>query len=401
MTDPKIPADPVGAFVPHTITEPIRGSGEGPLAGKTFVVKDLFHIAGHKVSNGNPDYYDWVEPKTKTSPAVQALLDAGGDMVGLTVCDEFFYSLTGANAHYGTPVNARAPGRLPGGSSSGSAAAVGAEMCDFALGSDTGGSVRIPGSFCGVYGIRPTHGRIDLSEAHPMAPSFDAAGWFANDAALFRDIAPVLLDSATAPGTPKRMLVLTDAFERTDPMVADALNAVLGAASGSLPEPEPVKIAGDDTLEIWWDAFRILQAGEVAQTNGPWVAEHQPDLGPGIRERFAMAAAITTAEIQAANEIRNRVRERVYALATPDTILCLPTAPVIAPRTDASPEDLEFFRANTMALTCIAGHTGLPQITIPAAEVEGCPAGLSFIGWPGGDEALLDLAVTLQPFCVR
>lgn len=401
MTDPKIPADPVGAFVPHTITEPIRGSGEGPLAGKTFVVKDLFHIAGHKVSNGNPDYYDWVGPKTKTSPAVQALLDAGGDMVGLTVCDEFFYSLTGANAHYGTPENARAPGRLPGGSSSGSAAAVGAEMCDFALGSDTGGSVRIPGSFCGVYGIRPTHGRIDLSEAHPMAPSFDAAGWFANDAALFRDIGPVLLDSATTPGTPKRMLVLTDAFERTDPMVADALNAVLGAAGNSLPAPEPVQIAGDDTLEIWWDAFRILQAGEVAQTNGPWVAEHQPDLGPGIRERFAMAAAITPAEIQAANEVRNRVRERVYELAAPDTILCLPTAPVIAPRTDASAEDLEFFRANTMALTCIAGHTGLPQITIPAAEVEGCPAGLSFIGWPGGDEALLELAVTLQPFCVR
>jgi amidase len=184
-------------------------------------------------------------------------------------------------------------------------------------------------------------------------------------------------------------------------MVADALNAVLGAAGNSLLAPEPVQIAGDDTLEIWWDAFRILQAGEVAQTNGPWVAEHQPDLGPGIRERFAMAAAITPAEIQAANEVRNRVRERVYALAAPDTILCLPTAPVIAPRTDASAEDLEFFRANTMALTCIAGHTGLPQITIPAAEVEGCPAGLSFIGWPGGDEALLELAVTLQPFCVR
>ena len=200
-----------------------------------------------------------------------------------------------------------------------------------------------------------------------MAPSFDTAGWFANDAGLFRDIGSVLLDTATAPGTPKRMLILTDAFERTDPMVADAINAMLGAASGVLPDPEPVQIAGDDTLEIWWDAFRVLQASEVAQVNNPWVAEHQPNLGPGIRERFAMAAAITPDEIQAANGIRRHVRQCVLSLATPDTILCLPTAPVIAPKTDASPDDLEFFRANTMALTCIAGHTW------PAAESRSPP----------------------------
>ena len=401
MTEPKIPADPVGAFMPHTITEPITGSGKGPLAGKTFVVKDQYHIAGRKISNGSPDYLAWSSEQTTTAPTVQKLLDAGADIVGITVCDEFYYSLTGANAHYGTPVNARAPGRMPGGSSSGSAAAMAAELCDFALGSDTGGSVRIPGSFCGTYGIRPSLGRVDLSHAHGMAPSFDTAGWFANDAELFRKIGKVLLDSATAPGTPKRMLVLTDTFERTDPMVADAIQAVIGAAARVLPAAEPVQIAGDDTLEIWWDAFRILQGGEVAQTNGPWVREHNPDLGPGIRERFAMADAIAPEEIQAAKEVRQRVRERVFSLATPDTILCLPTAPVIAPKTDAPAEDLEFFRANTMALTCIAGHTGLPQITIPAAIVEGCPAGLSFIGWPGGDEALLDLAVAMQPFCVR
>ena len=401
MTEPKIPADPVGAFMPHTITEPITGSGKGPLAGKTFVVKDQYHIAGRKISNGSPDYLAWAPTNDTTSPTVQKLLNAGADIVGITVCDEFYYSLTGANAHYGTPVNARAPGRLPGGSSSGSAAAMAAELCDFALGSDTGGSVRIPGSFCGAYGIRPSLGRVDLSHAHGMAPSFDTAGWFANDARLFREIGTVLLDNATAPGTPKRMLVLTDTFERTDPMVADAIQAVIGAAASVLPAAEPVQIAGDDTLEIWWDAFRILQGGEVAQTNGPWVRAHNPDLGPGIRERFAMADAITPEEIQAANQVRQRVRERVFSLATPDTILCLPTAPVIAPKTDAPAEDLEFFRANTMALTCIAGHTGLPQITIPAANVDGCPAGLSFIGWPGGDEALLDLAVAMQPFCVR
>lgn len=401
MSDAGIPDDPVGAFVPHNITEPIRGAADGPLAGMTFAVKDLYHIAGRKVSNGNPDYYDWVEPKTETSPAVQKCLDAGADVVGITICDEFFYSLSGDNAHYGAPKNLRAPGRMPGGSSSGSAAAMTAEMCDFTLGSDTGGSVRVPASFCGLYGIRPTHGRIDLSHAHPMAPSFDTAGWFTNEAGLFRDIGPVLLDGNATPGTPERMLVLSDAFDRATPDVARALKAVVDAASSVLPAAEDIAVAGDDTLDIWWDAFRILQAGEVKQSNVPWVEEHEPDLGPGIRERFAMAAAITPEETQSARAVRDRVRERLSALAVPGTILCLPTAPVIAPKLDATAEDLEFFRANTMALTCIAGHTGLPQVTVPAAEVEGCPVGLSFMGWSGGDEALLDLAVTMQPFCVR
>jgi amidase len=290
---------------------------------------------------------------------------------------------------------------MPGGSSSGSAAALTAEMCDFTLGSDTGGSVRIPASFCGLYGLRPTHGRVDLSNAHPMAPSFDTAGWFANDAMLFRDIGPVLLDGAGVPGNVSRILVLDDAFARAAPEVHAALEAVLAAAADVLPASEHADVAEDGSLDDWWDAFRVLQAGEVRETNVPWATEHNANLGPGIRERFAMAAAITDAEIAAANQVRDRVRARLSELATPGTVLCLPTAPVIAPLLDASAEDLEFFRSNTMALTCISGHSGLPQVTVPAAEVEGCPAGLSFIGWAGGDEALLDLAVALQPFCTR
>lgn len=401
MTDVKIPEDRANAFVPHNITEPILGASDGPLAGKTFAVKDLYHIAGRKISNGSPDYYAWTQPETKTSVAVQQLLDAGADIVGITICDEFFYSLSGDNAHYGAPKNLRAPGRMPGGSSSGSAAAMTAELCDFTLGSDTGGSVRIPASFCGLYGNRPTHGRVSLENAHPMAPSFDSAGWFTNDATLFRDIGPVLLDDNGTPGDIARMLVLTDAFDRATPEVRAALEAVLTAAADVLPAGEPTAVAGDDTFDVWWDAFRVIQASEVKQTNVPWAKAQNANLGPGIRERFAMAAAITDDETAAANAVRDRVRARLATLATPGTILCLPTAPVIAPPLDASGEDLEFFRANTMALTCIAGHTGLPQVTVPAAEVDGCPIGLSFIAWAGGDEALLDLAVALQPFCTR
>ncbi len=400
MTDPTIPNDTIGCLVPHNITEPIRGSGKGPLAGKTLVVKDLYDIAGRKTGNGNPDFYATTEPAAQTAPTVQKLLDAGADIVGIAICDEFFYSLTGANAHYGTPQNVRAPGRLPGGSSSGSAAAVAAGLCDFALGSDTGGSVRIPASFCGLYGLRPTHGRIDLAGGRAMAPSYDTAGWFTNDAALFKTVGPVVLDNQIVSADIDRLLIADDCFARAEHTVADALRAVVDNAAGVLPSAESVTVAPDG-LEDWWDAFRVIQASEVKLTNLPWVEEHKANLGPGIKERFEMVAAMTPEETAAAQQVRETVRTRMNELVPPGTILCLPTAPVIAPKTDTPPEGLEFFRANTIALTCLSGHSGLPQVSLPAADVNGCPAGLSFIGWAGGDEALLDLAVTLAPFCTR
>lgn len=400
MSDPTIPDDAIGCLVPHNITQPIRGSGNGPLAGKTLVIKDLYDTAGRKTGNGSPDFLAASEPATQTAATVQKLLDAGADIVGIAICDEFFYSLTGANAHYGTPQNLRAPGRLPGGSSSGSAAAMAAEMCDFALGSDTGGSVRIPAAFCGLYGIRPTHGRVDLTGGREMAPSLDTAGWFANDAALFKTVGPVVLDDQTVAADIDRLLIAEDGFEQADPAVAQALRAVVDAAAGELPPSEPVDVAPGG-LAAWSEAFRVIQASEVKTTNLPWVEEHQANLGPGIKERFAMAATITPEATAAARQERDIIRAHMHELVPPGTVVCLPTAPVIAPKVDTPPEGLEFFRTNTLALTCIAGHSGLPQISLPAATVEGCPVGLSFIGWAGGDEALLDLAVTLAPFCVR
>ncbi|MCZ6511184.1 MAG: amidase [Alphaproteobacteria bacterium] len=400
MSDPTIPDDAIGCLVPHNITQPIRGSGNGPLAGKTLVIKDLYDTAGRKTGNGSPDFLAASEPATQTAATVQKLLDAGADIVGIAICDEFFYSLTGANAHYGTPQNLRAPGRLPGGSSSGSAAAMAAEMCDFALGSDTGGSVRIPAAFCGLYGIRPTHGRVDLTGGREMAPSLDTAGWFANDAALFKTVGPVVLDDQTVAADIDRLLIAEDGFEQADPAVAQALRAVVDAAAGVLPPSEPVTVAPGG-LAAWSEAFRVIQASEVKTTNLPWVEEHQANLGPGIKERFAMAATITPEATAAAQQERDIIRAHMHELVPPGTVVCLPTAPVIAPKVDTPPEGLEFFRTNTLALTCIAGHSGLPQISLPAATVEGCPVGLSFIGWAGGDEALLDLAVTLAPFCVR
>src|SRR5215468_6256779 len=150
-----------GFFVPHDLKAPIKGTPHGPLTGLSAAVKDLYAIEGEKAGAGNPDWLAQAPIAKQHATAVQKLLAAGATVIGKTITDEFFYSVTGMNAHYGTPPNLRAPGRIPGGSSSGSAAATAAGACDFALGSDTGGSVRIPASFCGLYGIRPTHGRVD------------------------------------------------------------------------------------------------------------------------------------------------------------------------------------------------------------------------------------------------
>ena len=196
-----IERDTVGAFCRHTHAD-AAGAASGPLAGLTFGAKDIYDVAGHKTGFGSPDWLRTHGPAERTAPAVQRLLDAGAHLVGKTHTDEMTYSLNGENPHYGTPVNVNAPGRIPGGSSSGSAAAVAAGLVDFALGSDTGGSVRAPASFCGIFGMRPTHGRIPLDGACPLAATFDTAGWFARDATLLERVGRVLLaDSAIAPAS--------------------------------------------------------------------------------------------------------------------------------------------------------------------------------------------------------
>jgi amidase len=329
---------------------------------------------------------------------VQKILDAGATIIGKTVCDEFFYSVSGANAHYGTPVNARAPGRLPGGSSAGSAAACGAGLCDFALGSDTGGSVRVPASFNGIYGLRPTHERIEHSGVADMAPSFDVPGWFAATPGVFRKIGPVLLDDRRVAARIDRVVVVEDAFAQAEEPVADLLRSLLELMSDDLPEMIHGKIAPDG-FDPWREAFRIVQAYETWQTFGGFVTKHRPKIGPGIRERMEFASTVTKAQADAARQVVAKAREHIRQIAVPGTILALPTAPSIAPKIQAPAAELEEFRVRVMRLTCTSGISGLPQMSIPGGTIYGCPVGLSFIGWAGGDEALLDLACELSRHC--
>jgi amidase len=391
-------ADRRSPFVPHDLARPIAGSDSGLLAGLTVAIKDMYDIAGERTGGGNPDWLAAQRPAARNASAVQKLLDAGATVIGKTICDEFFYSVAGVNEHYGTPVNPRAPGRIPGGSSSGSASAVAAGTCDFALGSDTGGSVRIPAAFCGVYGIRTTHGRVDATGAMAMAASFDAIGWFANGPGVLRNVGTVLLDGNAQPAAVERLLVLDDAFAEADSDVAALLRAALAAMTPALPGPQHRRIAPEG-FDAWREAFRIIQAHEIWQVYGDFVTARRPQLGSGIRERMQAASQIGADELGRARDVYATARAHLREIAQPGTLLALPTAPSIAPRLDASPAELDSVRTRIMRLTCLAGLAGLPQLSIAVGTVAGCPAGLSLIGWPGGDESLLELGLSLSRYC--
>jgi amidase len=386
------------AFVPHDLKAPLVGAPTGPLAGLTCVVKDMYDIVGERTGSGNPTALEFQPVATRTCSAVQKLLDAGATITGKTICEEFFFSVTGINAHYGTPINARAPGRVPGGSSSGSAAAQGAGLCDFSLGSDTGGSVRIPASFNGIYGLRPTHGRIASDGMRDMAPSLDTAGWFASSPGVFRKVGPVLLDRRRVPANISRVIVLEDAFEQADAEIADLLRTLLEFMADDLPAVAHARIAPEG-FDPWREAMRVIQGYEVWQVWGDFVRRHNPKFGPGIGERMAFAATVTQPQFEAQTAVRAAMRDHVMQAAVPGTVLALPSAPCIAPRIDGTEAEFDHFRTRVMRLTCIASLAGLPQVSIPAGTLSGCPVGLSFIGWLGGDEALLDLAVRLARHC--
>lgn len=385
----KIPDDALGAFCRHTHVA-VAGSATGPLAGLTFGVKDIYDIAGHKTGFGNPDWLETHPPAARTAPVVATLLAAGADLLGKTQTDELTYSLNGENTHYGTPVNVNAPGRIPGGSSSGSAAAVAGGLVDFALGSDTGGSVRAPASFCGIYGIRPTHGRIALEGVCPLAQSFDTAGWFARDATLLERVGRVLLGTAPA-SIPGRILLAQDALLLLDAAAVAALQPALARIEEVLGALQPVTVSAEG-LPQWFQAFRILQGAEIHAQLGDWVAGVQPKLGPGVRERMQWVATIGAEEVARAQAMRDAARSRMQSLLVERAVLVLPTVPDIAPRCNTPAAALDDFRARAMSLLCIAGLAGLPQVSLPLAKLHGCPLGVSLIAARGEDALLLALA---------
>ncbi len=385
--------DELGAFCEATHVA-LKGAATGPLAGLDFGAKDVFDVAGHIAGCGNPDWLANHTPAETTAPALQCLLDAGADLAGKTHTDELTYSLMGENAHYGTPVNVNAPGRIPGGSSSGSAAAAAGSLVDFTIGTDCGGSVRLPASFCGLYGFRPSHGRITLAGCMPLASSFDTFGWFARTPTILARVGEVLLEETPRAMRPTQLLMAEDALHAVGPEVAAALEDAMETVRACIGKEQSAVIAGDG-LAACFDIFRTLQGAEIWTNHGDWIKRAQPNFGPGVRERFEWASTVSADDVTAAKRRREMFAERVHNLLSDGSVLCLPTAPGIAPKRGASGDELNDFRARAMELLCTAGLAGLPQITLPLASLENCPLGLSLVGRRGSDMELLTLAEDL------
>jgi amidase len=380
-----VPVDTVGAFVgaPRVLRS---GHATGPLAGTTMGVKDLFDIEGLITRAGTPAYAATHEPATRDALAVTRLVDAGVTVVGKTVSDELAWSLAGVNVHDGAPRNVAAPGRRTGGSSSGSAAAVTAELVDLGLGTDTGGSIRVPASQCGILGWRPTHGAVPVEGVVPLAPSFDTVGLLARDVRLLALGMDALLgEAAVTTGVSGRMLGATEAWVLVGEHARAGLRALTEDAT-----PSPIGI----DLEAAAGAFRTLQGREAWQSHGQWFATTHPDLAPDIAARFRDASRITDAEVAHARVVAGDVAARVHAATAAGDVVVLPAAPGAAPLLEQSPDDSAAWRTCALQLTCLAGLAGAPVVVAPLLDDDELPLGAAFVGPRGADRALLALVAT-------
>ena len=386
-----------GSVMAFILGERVRIDGRpgGPLAGLTFAAKDLFDVAGHPTAGGNPDWPRWYPIPTSHAWAVQTLLDAGATLIGKTITDEVSLGILGENAFEGTPLNTAAPDRVPGGSSSGSAAAVAAGLCDTALGTDTGGSVRVPASFCGLYGIRPTHGRLPLVGMLPQAPTSDTSGWFARNADTFTKVSAVMLGEAIPNVLPSRLVIAVDAFGLATPETQAALGALakrLSALIGTTRED----ILAPQGLSVWSRAQRTLQPHEAWTTFKDWVERDNPRMTFTVARGLIAGSQTSAADRGWAALMRDEARARLAYLLPPGTILCMPTTPFPAPKRGLPVTETDPLRDRISCLAAHGGLAGFPQVSIPGATVDGAPVGLSILGARGSDATLVAVARALE-----
>ncbi len=384
--------DPLGAFVPGVDIH-LPGHPGGALDGLTFAAKDLFDVQGFVTGCGNPDWAATHTAAERSAGAVEALLNAGAALVGKTITDEISLGLLGINRFYGTPLNPRAPDRVPGGSSSGSASAVAGRACDVALGTDSGGSVRVPASFCGLFGLRPTLGQIDTRGMMVQSPSFDTVGYFTRDSETFAKVGAVLLGETIVPELPAEIIVATDAFAIADEVVRDALAPVVDRCR-QVVHVTQMSLATDDLLD-WARWQRVLQRHEFRATFREWVDRVNPRFSAEVAGAFADDGQTSADTINFASRFRAEAKARLDALLDGRRMLCIPTSPILPIARDARLSAMRDAVHRIVDLTGIVGLTSLPQVNIPAGSASGIPVGLSLIGWRGGDAALVSAACAL------
>lgn len=384
-----VPAPALDARVWRVVGDPlVPGAPAGPLVGESVAVKDLYAVAGQRVGAGNPAWEAAAPVERSDATVVESLVEAGAAVRGIARTDEFAYSLAGTNAHSGAPPNPRAPYRVPGGSSSGSASAVSLGHASIGLGTDTGGSVRVPAAYQGLAGIRTTHGALPMHGVLALAPTFDTVGWLTRTPALLREVGDVLLPADTASGS-SDLVVVPELLSLAEPDVRTAVEAWVADQGLIVREGWPLGELGS-----WLRAFQAWQGWEAWTVRGGWLADRLETLGPDVRTRFRTAASVAKPDADAAYDVVVAARERIRGLLG-DRVLVLPSTSSVAPRLDGGTHGLQAVRDATMRLTCLAGLAGAPAVSLPLTTRAGLPCGVSLVAAPGRDRALLDLAVSL------
>lgn len=353
---------------------------DGPLSGRTVAVKDLFAVGGFRIGAGNPAWLAQASPEPEDAPAVRMLREAGAAIAGIARTDELAFSMSGANAHYGTPPNPAAPSLVTGGSSSGPASAVASGQADIGLGTDTAGSIRVPASVCGLFGLRPTHGAVPADRVLPLAPSFDTVGWLTADPLLLEVAGSVLLPPGPATG-PRGLISLSPPNEP----------ARLLARALSVPLVADAILAPSDITELL-AAFRVVQAAEAWAARGEWISAHPGALGPDVESRFRFGAGVDADARKAAAAVISGYRPKVLGVLGADTWLVLPAAGGPGHAREASAEDKDAWRQATLRHTVMASAFGLPSCVLPTGARP--PEGIALVGPPGADHALLAAART-------
>jgi amidase len=381
-------------------------TGSGPLDGLRFAVKDTIDVAGFKTGCGNPTWRDSHPVAVVHAVCVEQLLRAGASCAGKTICDELAFSLLGENHFYGTPLNAHAPDRVPGGSSSGSASAVACGLVDFALGTDTGGSARVPASNCGIWGFRPSHDFISVAGVNPLAPSFDTVGVLARSANLLTKVGFVLLTAPVSASKPAKIYLIRDAFALADPDVQEALSKPLRRLreifGDIVRESLMQELLPDDaghSFASWADTFCVIQWAEIKNSLGAWMANAKPELGPEIAASFELVNRLDRRRIAEAVQRREQYFRSLHEFLGPDDLLCIPTTPALAPTKRDPPSRSSSgsgYYPRLLSLTSLAGMCRLPQVSLPIADVEGIPVGLSLLARHGQDSFLLQVAETVE-----
>ncbi|MET4705513.1 AtzH-like domain-containing protein [Frigoribacterium sp. UYMn621] len=389
-----VPAPAIAASVWRVVGSPlVTGATEGPLVGETVAVKDLFDVAGFAVGAGVPAYLAEAPRTVAHASAVTALLAAGATVQGIAQTDEFAYSVAGKNSHYGTPPNAAVAGAIPGGSSSGAATAVASGQVSIGLGTDTGGSIRVPASYQGLWGLRTTHDAVARAGLLGLAPSFDTVGWMTRDAATLRAAASASLGSAGRAEVSGRFAVAPALLALASPELQDAFAATLArlAEAGLTDDLVEVTLPDIDDLH---EIFRTVQSAEAWATHGEWITAHPDALGSEIAGRFAFGATIDPETESFARQALELARERIESIVG-ERVLLLPSASSVAPSTTADAETIEQVRQSTLRLTCVAGIAGRPALSVPLLTVEGAPVGFGLVGPPNTDVALIALGESL------